>query len=180
MLGPLRPVIRVCGLFRLMRAGFHPTYYQRLETLPFYLSLTQSWVYLPIDGNALIYQFGLVPAVTRSIGTERFFYAVFPFLCIPVATLRTARAVVLFLIGICAFAFVALLLIDPQGDVDRASRRSAVRRYCREPKGRLLSLVRLFLALCAHPGIRLRLPRLCRRPVQRNISTSAPAWQQLP
>jgi len=63
--------------------------------LPYYLTMTQSWLYLPIDNHALIYQYGLVPSVAWSISTEWFFYLAFPVICLGVARIRSARDILL-------------------------------------------------------------------------------------
>jgi peptidoglycan/LPS O-acetylase OafA/YrhL len=96
----------------LMKVGFHQTNFERLKTLPLYLLLTHSWIYLAVDGNSLIYQFGLAPQVTWSISTEAFFYVVFPLLCVPIAMLRTPRSLLLSMLALCMFAFTVVLLVN--------------------------------------------------------------------
>lgn len=61
-------------------------------TIPLYLSLTQSWLYLPENGRGLMFQFGNIPTVSWSISTEWFFYIVFPVACLALSRLTTARA----------------------------------------------------------------------------------------
>lgn len=48
------------------------------ESIPYYVTLTQSWIYKPIDAHSLIYQFGLMPSVSWSVSTEWFFYLTYP------------------------------------------------------------------------------------------------------
>jgi peptidoglycan/LPS O-acetylase OafA/YrhL len=96
----------------LMKFGFYQLQWQRLAALPFYLTLTQSWVYLPIDGNALIYQFGAAPTVSWSISTEWFFYFAFPFLCLGVAHLRRPWALLMAMLLLCGFAFLAVTMMN--------------------------------------------------------------------
>jgi peptidoglycan/LPS O-acetylase OafA/YrhL len=97
----------------LMKVGFHQFPLQRLDALPFYLTLTHSWLYLPIDGNALVYQFGLVPQVSWSISTEWFFYFAFPFLCIGIALLRgDPRTLVVAIAALCFLALAAVTAIN--------------------------------------------------------------------
>jgi peptidoglycan/LPS O-acetylase OafA/YrhL len=95
-----------------MRLGFHQFKVERLEALPFYLTLTQTWVYWPIDGNALVYQFGLVPAVSWSISTEWFFYLCFPLLCLCIAPLRHPRRILSAMFTLCLIAFVIVTVIN--------------------------------------------------------------------
>ena len=49
-----------------------------MEALPYYLTLTFSWFYIPFGDNALIYQLGLIASVAWSISTEWFFYFIYP------------------------------------------------------------------------------------------------------
>jgi peptidoglycan/LPS O-acetylase OafA/YrhL len=64
---------------------------EKLAALPYYATLTQSWIYKPIGDNALIYQFRIVGQLSWSISTEWFFYLVFPFICLAIALVRTVR-----------------------------------------------------------------------------------------
>jgi peptidoglycan/LPS O-acetylase OafA/YrhL len=66
------------ALLVLDLAFHHPL--GRLVSIPFYLTLTQTWFYLPVDGAALVSQFGVMPQVSWSISTEWFFYFAFPLL----------------------------------------------------------------------------------------------------
>jgi peptidoglycan/LPS O-acetylase OafA/YrhL len=85
---------------------------QRLSALPYYLTLTQSWIYHPIDGNALIYQFGAVPSIAWSISTECFFYVAFPFLCVLFTKLDSVAKVLAAIVGLCLFSFAFVVTID--------------------------------------------------------------------
>jgi peptidoglycan/LPS O-acetylase OafA/YrhL len=86
----LYPLYAACIAFDLgMKYSYDQLPAAKLEALPYYATLTQSWVYLPVDGNALIYRFGLVSSVTWSISTEWFFYLVFPLAAIAIAWLKT-------------------------------------------------------------------------------------------
>lgn len=96
----------------LMKLGFHQTNFERLKTLPFYITLTQSWIYFPLDGNALIYQFGLAPQVTWSISTEWFFYLAFPFLCLAGTLLRHPRSVFLAMLALSLSALALTTTIN--------------------------------------------------------------------
>jgi peptidoglycan/LPS O-acetylase OafA/YrhL len=62
------------------------------QALPFYLTMTQSWVFRLLGGQALIFQFGWSPQVAWSVSTEWFFYCAYPLICLLVMRLRTARS----------------------------------------------------------------------------------------
>jgi peptidoglycan/LPS O-acetylase OafA/YrhL len=51
------------------------------QALPFYLTLTQTWIYFTYGENALVYQFGIISSLAWSISTEWFFYCAYPFIC---------------------------------------------------------------------------------------------------
>ena len=62
-----------------------------LAALPYYVTLTQTWIYKPIADHALVYQFGHIAGVAWSISTEWFFYLAFPFLCVVISPLTSIR-----------------------------------------------------------------------------------------
>jgi peptidoglycan/LPS O-acetylase OafA/YrhL len=101
----------------LMKLGFHQLRTERIEALPFYFTLTQSWFYLPIDGNSLIFQFGLVPQITWSISTEWFFYLCFPLICVFFSTLRTSRHIICAIVALCIASCAAVTAINYYADV---------------------------------------------------------------
>jgi peptidoglycan/LPS O-acetylase OafA/YrhL len=91
-LARLYPLYAVCVSYDLlMRFSYSQLPAAKLAALPYYATLTQSWVYHPAADQALIYQFGLVSSVSWSISTEWFFYLIFPLACLVIARLTTAR-----------------------------------------------------------------------------------------
>jgi peptidoglycan/LPS O-acetylase OafA/YrhL len=62
------------------------------DAIPFYLSMTQSWIYKPLGDHALIYQFGHMPSVSWSVSTEWFFYLAYPIICFAILKLMTLRS----------------------------------------------------------------------------------------
>jgi len=62
------------------------------DTLPYYLTLTQSWFYRVNDTNAMIYHFGSMASLSWSISTEWFFYLIYPIFGIALARLVSLRA----------------------------------------------------------------------------------------
>jgi peptidoglycan/LPS O-acetylase OafA/YrhL len=84
----LYPLYFVCMCYDLMRLTYAGLPAARIA-LPYYATLTQSWIYRPIGDNSLIYQFGSIPQITWSISTEWFFYLVFPLACIAISHLTT-------------------------------------------------------------------------------------------
>jgi peptidoglycan/LPS O-acetylase OafA/YrhL len=63
--------------------------------LPFYLTMTQSWIYAVRGDFSLIYQYPSlwVMQVSWSISTEWFFYLIYPFICILLAKLNRGSLV---------------------------------------------------------------------------------------
>jgi peptidoglycan/LPS O-acetylase OafA/YrhL len=88
------------------------SYYQlnphALEAIPYYLTMTQAWVYRVFGDTSLIYVFGHIPTVAWSISTEWFFYLAYPFLCLSIAKVRRVPTLAFVT---SAFVLVALGLI---------------------------------------------------------------------
>jgi peptidoglycan/LPS O-acetylase OafA/YrhL len=82
------------------------------QTLPYYLTMTQTWVYQTIDKNSLVYAFpsSWISQVAWSISTEWAFYCVFPFLARPLARLQSLRAVFGLALGVGIFQILWPLL----------------------------------------------------------------------
>lgn len=82
----LYPLFFVCLIFDiLMRQSFSAGLPESVgSTLPYYLTLTQTWSYQLYNGyyglNNLVYQYGIMPSVGWSIATEWFFYCAYPFI----------------------------------------------------------------------------------------------------
>ncbi len=62
----------------LAMVGNADTFREVFKSLPFYLLLVQSWLYVPFSENSLIYVFGGNVSLTWSISTEWFFYLAYP------------------------------------------------------------------------------------------------------
>ena len=88
--------------------------------LPFYLSMTQTWIYAANGDFSLIYQFPSlqVMQVSWSISTEWFFYIIYPVVCIFLTRLRGTRliwassAIAAATLVVMAAAFGAIGAID--------------------------------------------------------------------
>jgi peptidoglycan/LPS O-acetylase OafA/YrhL len=63
--------------------------------LPFYLSMTQTWVYAANGDFSLVYQFPSlrVMQISWSISTEWFFYIIYPIVCLFLTRLRSTRLI---------------------------------------------------------------------------------------
>jgi peptidoglycan/LPS O-acetylase OafA/YrhL len=91
--------------------------------LPFYLSLTQTWIYAVHGDFSLIYQFPSlrVVQISWSISTEWFFYIIYPFVCLFLAKLRGKPLIWAFVaiaagtLAVMAAAFGAVGAIDRFG-----------------------------------------------------------------
>jgi peptidoglycan/LPS O-acetylase OafA/YrhL len=88
-----------------------------LAALPYYATLTQSWLYTIIGGHTLIFQFGWLPQVTWSISTEWMFYFAFPAICAGIASVGSARGRLICAIGLSVFAIALVTAIDLNGNL---------------------------------------------------------------
>lgn len=80
----LVPLYFLCLFLDLMIPGKNSIPYtlpHLWTALPYYLTLSQSWFYIVLGDNNLIYQFGSISPVAWSISTEWFFYLCYPILC---------------------------------------------------------------------------------------------------
>lgn len=77
----LIPLYTFCFILDLILTSRHSTQPLSLKALPYYLTLTQTWFYVLIGNNHLIYQYGRMAEVSWSISTEWFFYLCYPFIC---------------------------------------------------------------------------------------------------
>jgi len=84
-----------------------------IKVIPWYLSLTQSWIYLSISNEPIIYALGSVPSITWSISTEIFFYAVFPLLCIAIVRIPSAalKILAMLILVMCSYGNSAILFL---------------------------------------------------------------------
>lgn len=82
-----------------------------LTTLPFYLSLTQSWWYGIYNDASLIYQYGVAAQVAWSISTETWFYLVYPAILWIACRLTTRTHIFVGLMITIAAAFVVVASI---------------------------------------------------------------------
>jgi peptidoglycan/LPS O-acetylase OafA/YrhL len=127
----LYPLYIVCVVLVLYEQGIlisalegDPTAGSVLKfALPFYLSMTQTWIYAANGDFSLIYQFPSLwlMAISWSISTEWFFYTTYPLVCIFLTRLRGARLIWASLtvtagaLAIMAAAFGAVGAIDRFG-----------------------------------------------------------------
>ncbi len=106
----LYPLFFICLCFFLLsdinKATLPATFDQ---TIPYYLTLTESWFYITIGSHTLIYQFGDIPSVFWSISTEWFFYLVYPlisFTLLKMSKIRT-KIIIFLIILICMPILIA-------------------------------------------------------------------------
>jgi peptidoglycan/LPS O-acetylase OafA/YrhL len=81
------------------------------QALPYYLSLTQSWFYVPVGGTALVFRFWLVAQLSWSVSTEWFFYCAYPLIAFFLAKLTTPRQTWWAMLAVSAAATAILLII---------------------------------------------------------------------
>jgi peptidoglycan/LPS O-acetylase OafA/YrhL len=80
-----------------------------IHALPYFLTFTQSWVYVPFDRTSLVYAIGVAAPLTWSISTEWFFYLCYPLFAGAVATLQRPRFIAAALF-FCAAVWIALAI----------------------------------------------------------------------
>lgn len=92
----------VLGQWRVLD-DHRDAFYGVLQALPAFLLSIQSWFYLPIDNNALIYAIrgGSAP-LTWSISTEWFFYLAYLFIAWAILRARTASSAAALIVLWCA------------------------------------------------------------------------------
>jgi peptidoglycan/LPS O-acetylase OafA/YrhL len=107
------PLFVVCLLYDL---AWKYTYAQLPDTtsqaLPFYLTMTQTWIFHQLGSQSLLVQFGPSPQVAWSISTEWFFYCVYPVIC---AGLVYARNVATVIRSIVILILIAVAVIAALG-----------------------------------------------------------------
>ena len=81
------------------------------QALPYYLSLTQSWFYVPVGGSALAFRFWLVAQLSWSISTEWFFYCAYPLIAFFLAKLTTPRQTWWAMLAVSLVATAILLIV---------------------------------------------------------------------
>lgn len=69
-------------IFRISPFGY------KISTLPYYLTMTQTWWYGVFNDASLVYQFGRIAQISWSISTEAWFYLVYPVLFLGLIRLR--------------------------------------------------------------------------------------------
>jgi len=114
---PLYIVLFVIEFAQTARAGAGSCGYAGypaglIFALPYYITLSQDWIFGVICKNSLIYQYGHVSAVTWSISAEAFFYIVYA-VCAPRLTSQKPKALLVGAIFayLCLFLFVWLCFV---------------------------------------------------------------------
>lgn len=88
----LYPLHVLCLAYDFISGWGHGSLHHVSTSLPYYLLMIQSWTYVVIGDNNLIYQYGLIPQVSWSISTEWLFYLAYPAICFLLLRLPTCRA----------------------------------------------------------------------------------------
>lgn len=82
-----------------------------LLALPYYLTLTQDWVYGIIGHNNLIYQYGMVSSVSWSISLEFFFYLSYLWIAKWLISLKSQTKQIIIIIFLqCGLVFCLLII----------------------------------------------------------------------
>jgi peptidoglycan/LPS O-acetylase OafA/YrhL len=108
---PLYIVLITCELFytyfihRLSPIG------HSIRTVPYYVTLTQTWWYSTFNDASLVYQFGPIGSVSWSISTEAWFYLAYPALLLALRRLKHPAFVIATYVLYCAAAIGVLWLV---------------------------------------------------------------------
>jgi peptidoglycan/LPS O-acetylase OafA/YrhL len=105
-------------LFEFM-AGNPDAFAEEFRALPYYLTFTQSWLYIPFSSNSLIYVTGANASLTWSISTEWFFYLSYPLVAFFVMRAQRPTTTIFAALVWCAiWAFFVVWLYDKGPQID--------------------------------------------------------------
>lgn len=108
----LYPLYLFCITFELLlKYSYSQVPGSLAQALPYYLTLTYSWFYIPLGSNALIYQFGLISSVAWSISTEWFFYCAYPLICLGLSRLPRIRNTLYVAAAVCLVSVCFIIAI---------------------------------------------------------------------
>jgi hypothetical protein len=97
------------AIFNFLLGG--PALQDTVEALPFFITLTQSWLYKPIGDHSLIFAIPNNVQVTWSISTEWFFYLAYIFLSLLAVRARRPRSLVVICVAWCVVWWVVQLIV---------------------------------------------------------------------
>jgi peptidoglycan/LPS O-acetylase OafA/YrhL len=109
----------VSSRFRDMLGGNPERFEGALSALPYFLTSTHSWVYVPIRDSALVYAVAGGSSITWSISTEWFFYFLYPCIAWLLLKPRQSRTAAAALVLWCVAWFaLAANLFDRMPAID--------------------------------------------------------------
>lgn len=85
---------------------------EELRALPYFLLFVQSWFYVPLDTQSLIYSIGRSVPLTWSISTEWFFYLAFPFAAPLILRFRRPSSVFVAAVGWSIVWITLICMLD--------------------------------------------------------------------
>jgi peptidoglycan/LPS O-acetylase OafA/YrhL len=109
---PLWVLVLALDFFVYSRSNFSTESF--LNSLPFFLTMTQSWFYQASDSSSLVYSLGMGSTVGWSISVEWFFYLCFPFLLFVYSRITNYKLQVLNLAITCILYAVVTVKINNQ------------------------------------------------------------------
>lgn len=116
----LYPLFFLCILLDFARLFSYGQLFDRLAPIPFYATMTQSWVYKIIGDHSLMFQYGLLPQVSWSISTEWMFYFAFPFICATIWLLKSTRVKLMAAVAFTVFVLGLITFLNFQANTIQA------------------------------------------------------------
>jgi peptidoglycan/LPS O-acetylase OafA/YrhL len=98
----------IIGRFAMHLTGDQLSTGYSIHALPYFLTMTQSWIWTDFYGLSLVYQFGPITPLSWSISTEWFFYLMYPLIALSFAKLQGLQRTILLA---AAFVLAGYMLV---------------------------------------------------------------------
>ncbi len=98
------------------------------SAFPFFVTLTQSWIYMPLENFSLIYSLGIGSSLGWSISVEWFFYCIFPLLAFIVSKFNSVRVLSFSIFSIALLYFFSSWFIIGQAFDEQSTAYSLIKK----------------------------------------------------